>query len=134
MIGASVLPLPLPGIPKGHELLTLLAFTGLCVGLLRLTLDLVGRTVGARDGVRRHAVGLALAGLLAAPIVLAGLAQVYVYYVLPELRWVGLSWRARGVPVYLSFAFWEWMTCIVLSVYLVVLGIVTPIRPGRPHR
>ncbi len=134
MIGAGVLPLSLPGIPKGHEILTLLAFTGLCVGLLGLTLDLVGRTVGAREGARRHTVGLALAGLLAAPIVLAGIAQAYVYYVLPELHWVGLSWRARGVPVYLSFAFWEWLTCIVLSVYLVVLGIVTPIRRGHPNR
>jgi hypothetical protein len=133
MVGAGVLPLSLPGIPKGHEILTLLAFTGLCVGLLRLTLD-VGRTVAARDSARRRAVGLALAGLLAAPIVLAGLAQVYVYYVLPELHWVGLSWRARGVPVYLSFAFWEWMTTIVLSVYLAVLGMVTPIRLGRSDR
>jgi hypothetical protein len=38
---------------------------------------------------------------------------------------VGLAWRARGAPVYLSFAFWEWATCAVLSAYTVSLCLVT---------
>ena len=124
MIGAGGLPIRIPGIPKGHEILTLLAFAGLCIGLLRLTLDLAshGPQRAAHVGVPSGPVGAVLVALLAAPILLAGLAQAYVYYVLPELHWVGLSWRARGVPVYLSFAFWEWMTVVVLSIYLVGIG------------
>jgi hypothetical protein len=59
------------------------------------------------------------------PIVLAAMAQAYVHYALPELRWVSLSWRARGVPVYLSFAFWEWVTCFVLSAYAAILSLTT---------
>jgi hypothetical protein len=135
MAGAALLPLRLPGIPKGHEFLTLMAFVGLSVGLLRLTLDLVGQSSGSNGhvGSRNSRAGIALAALLVAPIVIAGLAQAYVFYVLPELHWVGLSWRARGVPVYLSFAFWEWATVAVLSVYLVVLGIATGNRPPRSH-
>ena len=62
------------------------------------------------------------AGAALAPIVLAALAQAYVSYELPELKWVNLAWRARGVPLYLSFAFWEWVTCAVFSVYMVVLA------------
>jgi hypothetical protein len=62
------------------------------------------------------------AGAALAPIVLAALAQAYVSYELPELKWVNLAWRARGVPLYLSFAFWEWVTCAVFSVYMVALA------------
>lgn len=53
-------------------------------------------------------------------MVLAGGAQAYVFSV-PSLPWVGLAWRARGVPIYLSLAFWEWVTCAVLSGYLAIL-------------
>jgi hypothetical protein len=116
-------------------MLTLLAFTGLCVGLVRLTLDRVGYTTSRPTTApsRTGPAGLGLASLLVAPIVFAGLAQAYVFYVMPQLHWVGLAWRERGVPVYLSFAFWEWMTVVVLSVYLTALGTVVPIRPGRTH-
>jgi hypothetical protein len=136
MVGAGLLPLRLPGIPKAHEFLTLMAFAGLCVGLLRLTLDVIGDSRGPNGhvGSRTSRAGVALAALLVAPIVIAGLAQLYVFYVLPELHWVGLSWRARGVPVYLSFAFWEWVTIAVLSVYLVTLGIATRAPSVGPHQ
>jgi hypothetical protein len=33
----------------------------------------------------------------------------------PALPWVSPAWRAREVPVWLSFAFWEWVTCASLS-------------------
>jgi hypothetical protein len=64
------------------------------------------------------------------PILLAGCAQAYIFYVLPDLHWVGLAWRTRGVPVYLSFAVWEWVTCAVLSGYLAILCLAL----GRPLR
>jgi hypothetical protein len=57
------------------------------------------------------------------PILMAGFAQAYVFYVLPEFRWVSPLWLTRGVPMYLSFAFWEWVTCAVLSAYMVVLSL-----------
>ena len=39
--------------------------------------------------------------------------------------------RARGVPVYISFAFWEWLTCLVLSAYMVILAVTTNrLRPA----
>jgi len=66
-----------------------------------------------------------LAGVPLSPIVLAAIAQAHVAHALPGLPWVGLAWRARGIPVYLSFAFWEWVTCAVFSLYMLVLSRTT---------
>jgi hypothetical protein len=76
------------------------------------------------DSARRlRLYGAALAGLAVVPIFVAELAEAYVFYVLPQLHWVNLAWRARGVPMYLSFEFWEWITCVVLSCYIGILSI-----------
>ena len=69
----------------------------------------------------RPFIGL-LGGLVLSPIVLAAVVEIYVASALPQLPWVNLAWRARGVPAYLSFSFWEWVTCAVFSVYMVVLS------------
>jgi len=128
MIGASVLPKWLLPIQKGHEILAVLAFAGLCIGVVWLMFQTIKQTLLRR--MRRfsgHALLYAaiVAGAAVFPIFLAGLTQAYVHYVLPELPWVNLSWRARGVPVHLSFAFWEWVTCVVLSAYMVSLSLLT---------
>ena len=98
MICAAVLPQWLLRVQKGHEILSVLAFAGLCVGMIRLMFQTIERTLLRR---MRRLIGHArlyaaiLAGAAAFPILLAGLAQAYVHYVLPELHWVSLSWRAR---------------------------------------
>ncbi|MGO9935974.1 MAG: hypothetical protein ACLPV8_29815 [Steroidobacteraceae bacterium] len=104
-------------VAKGHEMLSLAAFVGLCIGIVQLTLRATERSVWLRRG------GFLLVGAALLPILLAGLVPAYVSSALPELRWVGLEWRARGVPVYLSFTFWEWITCGVFSVYIVGLSL-----------
>jgi hypothetical protein len=135
MICAAVLPDWLLPIQKGHEILAVLAFAGLCVGMVRLMFQTIERTFLRR--VRRfirHArlYAAILAGAAVLPVLLAGLAQAYVHYVLPELHWVNLSWRGRGVPAYLSFAFWEWVTCVVLSAYTAILSLAThEVYPAR---
>jgi hypothetical protein len=128
MICAAMLSRLLLKVQKGHEIISVLAFAGLCLGMIRLMFQAVERTL--LRWMRRfigHAQLYAsiLAGVAAIPILLAGLAQAYVHYVLPELHWVSLSWRAQGVPLYLSFAFWEWITCVVLSSYMVILSLST---------
>jgi len=128
MTCAAVLPQWLLRVQKGHEILTVMAFAGLCVGMVLLMFQTVERIFLRRmrrflRHARLHAAILASVAVI--PILLAGLAQAYVHYVLPELPWVNLSWRARGVPVYLSFAFWEWVTCVVLSAYMAILTLAT---------
>jgi hypothetical protein len=115
-------------VPKGHEILALMAFFGQCVGIVQLTFLASERSFRIRrhpfPGTPRLYAGL-LAGAALLPILLAGLAPAYVSYALPELRWVGLEWRSRGVPLYLSFTFWEWITCVVFSVYTAGLCLAT---------
>src|SRR5271166_6508017 len=109
-------------------MLALSAFFGLCIGVVQLTFLAAERSFRLRmrsfPGGARVYAGL-LAGVALSPILLAGIAPAYVSYALPELPWVGLEWRARGVPVYLSFAFWEWITCVVFSAYTAGLSLAT---------
>jgi len=124
MMWCALLPERLLRIPKSHDALALAAFVGICVGMVHATLraaTLRGVQRGESSGSARLAPVI-FAGAALAPIVLAALAQAYVSYELPELKWVNLAWRARGVPLYLSFAFWEWVTCAVFSVYMVALA------------
>jgi len=123
MVCCALLPDGLVGIPKGHDLLALAAFVGVSIGMVHSTFKAVERSAlqGRLAGSSRLHAAI-LAGVPLSPIVLAALAQAYVSHELPGLPWVSLAWRARGVPVYLSFAFWEWVTCAVFSVYMVVLS------------
>jgi hypothetical protein len=128
MLFAAVLPEWLLRVPKGHEILAVLAFAGLCIGVVRLMFQTIERTVLRRmrwfiGHARLYAAVLAGAAVL--PILLAGLAQAYVHFMFPEIHWVSLAWRTRGMPVYLSFAFWEWVTCVVLSAYMAILSLAT---------
>lgn len=127
----ALVPGRLLPVQKGHEVFALSAFIGLCIGIVQLTLEVAERCArlqmrGPPGGPR--VVGLLCAGVAVAPITLAGLATWYVSRELPQLPWVGIEWRTRGVPVYLSFAFWEWISCALFSVYTVSLCILT--RPG----
>ena len=135
LICADVVPQWVLPIEKGHEILAVLAFAGLCIGMVRLMFQTIEQTLLRRmrkfiGYARLYSTIVASAAVL--PVLLAGLAQAYVHYVLPELHWVNLSWRARGVPVYLSFAFWEWVTCVVLSAYMTSLSLATHVvYPAR---
>jgi hypothetical protein len=122
MVCCALLPERILRTPKGHEALALAAFIAVCIGLAQLTFSAVQRSARTRGlpGAPRAYAGV-LAGLLVSPAVLAGVAQAYVSIARPTLPWVGIAWRARGIPVYLSFAFWEWITCAVFSLYMIFL-------------
>ncbi len=128
MICAGVLPKWLLRIRKGHEYVAALAFTGLLIGMVRLMFQTAERTFlrlmsGLSGHARPYAFVVASAAVL--PILLAGLAQAYFYYVPPDFHWISFSWRVRGWPVVLRFPFWEWVTCVVLSAYMVILPSAT---------
>ena len=113
-------------VPKGHEFLALAAFVGICVGMALLTFKVIKRSPRVRRLPGSPLLyASVLAGFAVAPTVVAAVAQLYVSHALPELPWVSLAWRERGVPLYLSFAFWEWVTCAVFSLYLLVLSRAT---------
>ena len=120
--------LPAWAVPlhKGHEIIAIAAFSGLCIGIVLMSFQmfegiLLWQKRGLMGNSRLYASVLAGTSVLSIP--LAGLAQLYVFYALPALPWVNLSWRASQVPVYLSFAFWEWVTCAALSASMMILGL-----------
>ena len=134
MMCAVVLPKWLLRIEKGHEILAALAFVGLLIGMVRLMFQTAERTFLRRmRGLGGHArlYAFIAASVAIFPIVLAGLAQAYFYYVPPEFHWVTFSWSVRGWPVFLRFPFWEWVTCVVLSAYFAILSAAT--REDPPH-
>jgi hypothetical protein len=136
MVCCALLPERLLRVPKGHEILALSAFFGICIGIVQLTFHAAERSLRLRKhwflGASRVYAGL-LAAIALSPILPAGIAPSYVSRALPQLPWVGLEWRALGVPVYLSFAFWEWITCVVFSAYITGLSTRFRIRRGSRH-
>jgi hypothetical protein len=128
MICAAVLPQWLLRIQKGHEILAVLAFAGLLIGMVRLMFQIIERIIlrrMRRSGGHARLYAFIVASVAVFPILLAGLAQAYFYYVPPELHCVSFSWSVRGWPVFLRFAFWEWVMCVVLSAYMTILSLAT---------
>jgi hypothetical protein len=128
MVSCAIWPGRLLHFPRGHDLFALLAFVGICVGTVHLAYARVEQALRrrldtSRAGARLGAACVAAAAVL--PMLLEAITQADVARAFPHLPWVGLEWRARGVPMYLSFAFWEWITCAVLSAYLAALSIAT---------
>ena len=84
---------------KAHEILGLFTFFGLYFGI-------IGLLVHAMLRQRRY---LLLLLLIVSPLLAIGITQFWLYIDQRDLGWVDTSWRAMGIPVWLSFAFWQWL-------------------------
>ena len=128
MVGCASLPGGFPLLPRGHDFLAVTAFFGVCIGIMQMTFQVTERSLRQRTRSLllspRFYAGL-LAGLPLSPILIAAVTQAYISHARPDLPWVGLEWRVLGAPVYLSFALWQWITCVVFSVYSVTLCLMT---------
>ncbi len=91
-------------IHKLHELLALLGFVGLYVGMNAFCIAALRR----RD--RSRWLHLAVMIVLFA----IGLNLLALYIQTASLGWVDASWRTLGIPVWLSFAFWQWIAAATL--------------------
>lgn len=91
-------------VDKSHEALAMLAFLSLYVGLVAAYAQ---RFASGEAGRWR-----ALAGMT--PLVLVGLGSLALYVVQREVGWVKPNWRELGVPVWQSFAFWQWLMVVAL--------------------
>jgi hypothetical protein len=127
MVCCALLPARFLHISRSHDILALAAFVGLCIGTVHLTCCAVDQRLQRRARMfpgRPWFYAGVIAGAALLPILLVSITQAYVSRTLPQLPWVGLEWRQQGVPAYLSFAFWEWVTCVVFSVYTSALSIL----------
>jgi hypothetical protein len=91
-------------VDKSHELLALGLFVGLYAGVL-------GLYAARMRGDRRALAGAMIVG---APLVAIGLTQFALYLDQRDLGWVDRGWRAMGIPLWLSFAFWQWLAVALL--------------------
>ena len=82
---------------KTHEILGVFTFLGLITGILVL---LVQATVHQR-------MYLFPVLLVVSPLVAIGITQFWLYLEQHDLGWVDTSWRELGIPLWLSFAFWQ---------------------------
>lgn len=112
-------------VHKAHELLALGVFVGLYVGVLGLY----------AERLRRDRRAWAGATVVVAPLVAAGITQLALYLDQRGLGWVNAGWRKAGVPVWLSFAFWQWLAVALLWVGLgYLLSAREPSDGGQPSR
>jgi hypothetical protein len=105
---------------KGHEVMALLTFAGLYGGVLGL--------YAHRIGSNRTFAWPALLVLL--PMLAVLVSQATLYFDQRDLGWVNTNWRELGVPLWLSFAFWQWAAVTLLWVGLGHL--VVSARAGAP--
>lgn len=137
MACAGLLPLKIPGLPFEHQITSTFAFAGLSAGLARLMFQLAHSSVERNTRIsplQRTAYAMLSAGVIIIPIVIALFADAYVFHMYKQLHWVGLVWRDQGVPVYLSWSLWEWITLAILSLSLAGLAVAGDIRAMRERR
>jgi len=113
-------------VPKGHEAIALVAFFGLFLGVVALY----------ADRLRRGAGGFRAVLLVIVPLVAIGLSQLGLYLDQRDLGWVGRDWRAMGIPVWWSFAFWQWLAALGLWLsiaHLVATARAEPVKNRVPR-
>ena len=84
---------------KAHEILALLFFLGLYIGVFTLLVQIM----------RRQKIYVIPILVVASPLLAIGITQFWLYFDQRDLGWVDTSWREMGVPIWLSFAFWQWL-------------------------
>ena len=110
--------------PKLHEIVATAAFAAIFAGVLGFWFAMVRWLRTCRDWTLLPC--LALTVLVLAPLVGTMLSQAYLFYVPNDLGWVDSGWAEKGVPVYLSFAFWEWAAVAAVYFSLYVAALLLP--------
>lgn len=112
---------------KAHEILALLTFAGLYTGVLALILQ---------SALFRKVFIFPLL-LVSGPLAAIALTQFWLYIDQRDLGWVDTSWREMGIPLWLSFAFWQWLAIGLLWLGLGMLVLTAarhdPGSSGSPH-
>lgn len=109
-------------IHKAHEYIALVGFFGLYLGVAGFW-SALALQIQHRWPMPQWAMGLMFL-VLAAPMIGAASSQGYLYFVPNQMGWVGPHWAELGIPLYLSFAFWEWTAwvsafiCLYLALWL----------------
>jgi hypothetical protein len=109
--------------PRAHDVLAVTAFIGLVLSVMANTGLVVkqGLSRTAPEDSTMFWSWISLTVLALIPMVGTSLSQLYLYFFARGLGQAPLVWHNRGVPFVFSLAFWEWLTCVFLIVYLMLL-------------
>jgi len=102
-------------IDKAHEGLALFALVGLYVGIIGLLLQFMHRNKSSIFPVL----------LILSPLVAIGIGAFWLYLEQRDVGWVDTNWREKGIPIWLSFAFWQWLTIGLLWAGMGLLYIIS---------
>ncbi len=116
-------------MPKLHEVTATFAFAAIFFGVMGFWFAMMKWL----RSVPHWSIGacVLLSLLVAVPFTGAMVSQAYLFFVPNNLGWVGPGWAELGVPIYLSFAFWEWLA--IAGIYL-CLYLMAFLLPPTPHR
>jgi hypothetical protein len=108
---------------KAHEAVAIVAFAGAYVGVVGLQLHRVWRLGGS----------IVPALLVVLPLLAVGVTQMLLFFDQRDLGWVNTEWREMGIPVYLSFAFWQWVAVgfLALGYAHVLLSVSMEVSSSR---
>jgi hypothetical protein len=85
-------------VKKGHEVIALIAFLSFYAGLIGLY---VNRAL--------HRRGFLLPAILVVvPLLGVGFRELSLYVLQRDVGWADYDWKGTGLPLWLSFAFWQW--------------------------
>lgn len=109
-------------IYKAHEILAVFAFLGLYFGVVGLLVQVM----------MRQRIYVLPVLLVASPLLAIGITHFWLYVDQRDLGWVDTSWREMGIPLWLSFAFWQWLAIGFLWAGVGLLSFTS--LEVRPHR
>lgn len=99
-------------IKGSHELLALITFMALHVGIFGLLIQ----------AAHRQKIYIIPAFIVAVPLIAMIASPIWMALDPRDLGWVGPDWRELGIPLWLSFAFWQWLAMGCLAAGLGLLA------------
>lgn len=105
-------------ITKGHEIIALVVFSSLHLGIFLLL---------AQAMWRRKVFGVS-AVIVVLPFLAIALSQLFLWLAQRNIGWVGQHWEKTGIPLWLSFAFWQWLS---IGFVIIGLGLLVLLPPAR---
>jgi hypothetical protein len=91
-------------VRKGHEIVALVAFLSFYAGILGLYTH--------RVRLRRMFLFPALA--VVTPLLGVGFRELFLYVTQRDVGWADYDWQGQGTPLWLSFAWWQWLAASLL--------------------
>ncbi len=115
-------------IYKAHELTAITTIAGIYLGVAGFWYCLTVWLMKVRRRPAWFGAGVFL--LPAAPMTGAVLSQAWLFFDPNRPGWVSREWITLGIPLWLSFAFWEWLAVCGLVFCICILAFVLPPKPG----